>query len=435
LNGKHVGRPDHCQRAEAARRLAALVADGADVRVAIRRIAQQVAALHAAAPRSVVIDRAGLPETLRGQWDDNLGVLTGYAGGRLDGPTLQRVHDRAHRYLIGRIPLLDDRILSGAIVEGHGGLLADDIICPPPDLPPILDGSQADDRRRHGDVLADIGLLAMDLERLGAPAEAAALLDDYRHAAGTDHPASLAHWYIAYQAVARAAIATSRPARPGPTAEHMAEIGRLLRLADRHLAAGRVRLILVGGLPGTGKSTIAEALSGRYGWPVIRSDAIRRQLAGPPAAPGRGGHRPEWTGATYSTLLDRAAVHLGRGRSILLDATWADPMHRAAAARLARRTAADLVALNCQVTPQLALARIAHRPAGGRDNRDVDAAAYRELAQHLAPWPGATALDTSRPLPETLAEALRAVNRDSTTAAPAGAGQAGTPRRSERRLA
>lgn len=422
-NGKYAEPTDRCWTVEADRRLATLISDGADVRTEVRRIAQQVAALHGAAPRSAVIDRAGRPEALHGRWEDNLGLLAGYARGVLDGPTLRRIRDRAHRYLIGRMPLLEDRIQAGAIVAGHGCLLADAIVCPPGE-PPIFGRipwrARVGDAPRHGDVLADIGLLAMDLDRLGAPAEAAALLADYQYASGNDQPVSLAHWYIGYQAVGQAVIACSGAGRPGSAAAPTAELGRLLHLADRHLAAARVRLILVGGLPGTGKSTIAEALSGRYGWPVVRSDLIRRQLAGDtertPAAPGRGIYRPQWTGATYSTLLDRAADHLTAGRSVLLDATWADPIHRAAAARLARRTAADLIPLDCQTTPELALERLAGRPPGGRDTSGADADIYHYVAEHTAPWPEATRLDTDRPLAETLDQAVRAVNQAPATA-------------------
>lgn len=420
------------RRLPAARRLATLVAAGADVRADVRRVAAKVAALHARAPRSAAIDRAGRPETLRGLWEENLGVLADQGHELLDAATLTRVRERAHRYLIGRTALLERRIAAGSIVDGHGDLLAEDIFCLP-DGPRILDCIEFDDQLRYGDVLLDVAFLAMDLERLGAPAEAAAFLDDYRQVSGVDHPASLAHWYIAYRAVVRAKVACLRYAQyaaggtdPGssdgqPTdrvaaaAAAATNAAELVRLADRHLSAGRVRMVLVGGLPGTGKSTIAQALGGRLGWPVLRSDVIRQQLSGGPvgaAAPGGGSYHPQWTGATYGALLDRAAEHLAMGESVLLDASWTDPVHRSAATRLARRAAADLVTLECSATPELALARIGRRQAGGHDPSDADADVYRYLADRAVPWPEAAQLDTGRPLADTLADALRAIEDD-----------------------
>jgi hypothetical protein len=269
---------------------------------------------------------------------------------------------------------------------------------------------------RHGDVLADVAFLAMDLERLGAAGEAAAFLDDYRMACGEDHPAPLADLYIAYRAVVRAKVACLRHDQSGQPAA-AEEARQMLALADRHLAAARVRLVLVGGLPGTGKSTLAEALSGRYGWPVLRSDVIRKRLAGRPGArpaarPGEGIYQPSWTAATYAALIDQATEHLRHGSSVILDASWTDATHRAAAARLAHRAATDLVPLRCVAPDEVALRRLRDRRTAGRDVSDATAAAHQYLAARADPWPAATRLDTADPLPRTLAAARHAIDAD-----------------------
>jgi uncharacterized protein len=96
---------------------------------------------------------------------------------------------------------------------------------------------------------------------------------------------------------------------------------------------------------------------------VLRSDVIRKQLAGRPGARldaplGQGFYQPAWTAATYAALLDKAGHRLRHGSSVILDAGWSDATHRAAAARLARRTAADLVALRCIAPDEVALRRL-----------------------------------------------------------------------------
>jgi len=60
--------------------------------------------------------------------------------------------------------------------DGHGDLLAEDIFLLDDGLR-VLDCIEFNDRLRHGDVLADVAFLAMDLERLGEPALAARFLD------------------------------------------------------------------------------------------------------------------------------------------------------------------------------------------------------------------------------------------------------------------
>jgi predicted kinase len=81
-----------------------------------------------------------------------------------------------------------------------------------------------------------------------------------------------------------------------------------------------VNLILVGGLPGTGKSTLAGGLADRIGAVALGSDRLRKELAGiapdTPAAAEyeRGIYHPEWTQRTYAELLalGRADARTGR---------------------------------------------------------------------------------------------------------------------------
>jgi len=92
--------------------------------------------------------------------------------------------------------------------------------------------------------------------------------------------------YIAYRAHVRAKIACLRHAQGDPDAAN--EAAMLLTLAVRHLERGRVRMVLVGGLPGTGKTTVGTALADATGWSLLRSDEVRRNLGrnlGPAAYP------------------------------------------------------------------------------------------------------------------------------------------------------
>ena len=64
-----------------------------------------------------------------------------------------------------------------------------------------------------------------------------------------------------------------------PSADSAVE---LQALALRHLRSARSAVVLVGGLPGTGKSTLAAGLAAETGWVLLRSDEIRRaSISGP----------------------------------------------------------------------------------------------------------------------------------------------------------
>lgn len=105
--------------------------------------------------------------------------------------------------------------------------------------------------------------------------------------------------------------------------------------ARSHPESGRVRLVLVGALPGTGKSTLAQGLGAALGVVVIRSNVVGEQLAGlepgdQAGAPfGEGRYTPAVTAATYAEALRRAEETPCLGETVILDASWSDRAHRA----------------------------------------------------------------------------------------------------------
>jgi len=236
----------------------------------------------------------------------------------------------------------------------------------------------------------------MDLDRLGAPALAERFTAWYTEFVADPAPSCLRHHYVAYRAFVRVKVACIRAAQGDPDAA--GEVRQLAALTLRHLRAGAVTLVLVGGLPGTGKSMLAGTLADRLGWVVLSSDRIRKELAGlPPLAPaaapfGSGIYTVPWTERTYGELLRRARALLERGESVIIDASWLAGPHRAAAAALAEQAAAGLVQLCCAAPPALAGQRLKNRAA---DASDADAAVAAQLATRQDPWPEAITIDTS----------------------------------------
>jgi uncharacterized protein len=394
------------------RRLSTLVRSGADVDDDLWHLAHLVAAFHARAERPPEAAVAASRDALAGRWADNTAGLLQHGRGVVDLDEVLEVDALAARYLAGRRPLFEHRITEGRALDGHGDLLADDIFLLD-DGPRVLDCIEFDDRLRWEDALADVAFLAMDLERLDRPDLGARFLAAYREHTADTWPASLAHHHIAYRGQVRAKVGTIRATQGDGDA--VAEARQLLALARRHLETGAVRLVLVGGLPGTGKSTLAAGLAAELGATLIRSDELRKELAGLPfdqpatAAFGEGLYRPEATAATYAEVLHRTRVAVALGESVVLDASWTSECHRQAARSVAARTATDLVELRCSAPPDLTVGRMRRRLAAGGDPSDAtpEIAAQMELAQD--PWPTAAVIDTSAGAAETLDKVLTLV--------------------------
>ena len=269
-----------------------------------------------------------------------------------------------------------------------------------------------DDDLRAVDGVDDAAVLAMDLERIGAPGLAHEFMNQFIEFTADPCPPSLIHHYIAYRAVMRAKIAAIRARQGDPDA---AAQGRLLiGIGRRHLRRARPALMLVGGLPGTGKTTVASDLADSLGGVLLRSDRIRKESAGVDPNGGCRGdvglYTAERTQQTYRLMIERAHLLLGHGESVILDATWSSPEARAEARAVAADRRATVHELRCVAPSEVADARIRDRQATGTDPSDATPEVAHAMAATFNPWPEATVIDTIRSIADTSQEAQTALH-------------------------
>lgn len=386
-------------------KLSELARSGADLRQHLSEIAKIVASVHRCSPHRDEIDHAGRREALHDRWAANIRELRVLSRGIIGSRIVDAIESHASRFVEGREALLDTRIESGRVVDGHGDLLADDIFCLP-DGPRILDCLDFDDTLRYLDGIDDAACLAMDLEYHDRPDAARFFLSAYLTAAEDNPPRSLIDHYIAYRAVVRAKVACIRALQGHEQSEDEALDHANLALA--YLEASTVTLTLIGGLPGTGKSTLAKSLGFETDAVVLSSDIVRKELAGldpldsHPAPVGEGLYTPRMTDHTYDELLRRSQVELAAGRSVILDASWSTPGQREQARFLATSSYANLVELECTAPESTCVHRIETRPASGSD---ATPEVYEQMARLRAAWPTATTVDCSTTIANSVEKA------------------------------
>ncbi|ORW26197.1 hypothetical protein AWC19_04900 [Mycobacterium palustre] len=391
-------------------RLASMVTRGPEpsIRGVLDTIAGVLARFHKRGERSRLIDAQGTVGAVDQRWRENLVELNRFADQSIAGvsfDTLSRIQRLACDFTSGRAAVFNRRIEDGCIVDGHGDLQADDIFWVDGE-PALLDCLEFDDRLRYVDRIDDAAFLAMDLEFLGRKDLADYFFERYAEYAADAAPSSLRDFYVAYRAVVRAKVDCVRLFQGKSQAAE--DAARHLAIASQHLQKGSVRLALVGGNPGTGKSTIAYSLAKKVDAQVISTDDIRRELRESGAITGDSGvlnaglYSPRNVRTVYEVALHRARALLGSGQSVILDGTWRDPHVRAHAHRVASETFSALVELVCVATVDLAAGRIATRRPG---NSDVTPEIAAALASHRDCWETAHPLDTSGSLEHSVQRA------------------------------
>lgn len=371
----------------AARQLRNLLHSEDELRPCLEETAKILASFHASADRSPAIAAAGAPRAVGMKWTNDFEAMMPFVGRFVDAEADREIRVSVERWLEEHFSLLEDRVQDGFICDGHGDLQASDVFCLPDGIR-ILDCLEFSDELRYGDVCADVAFLAMDLIRLGHPEAARTFVEAYERHAGSTFPPPLLHFNIAHRAYIRALVACLQ-AENG--VEGAAENATALHsLARRHLLHARRAVVLVGGLPGVGKTTLARALGAELGWTVLSTDVIRRR-----EIVDQDRYAPQAVATVYGELFREARDQLRRGQSVILDASWINADERAQAGTLAAQMGAAFVELQCSCSDRVASDRIRHRLERRDDASEATVAVRKAMASHIDPWPSAACIDTT----------------------------------------
>lgn len=369
-----------------------LIKDGGIGVEGIKRVGAMIGDLYAALPELPRGDAVlyGGVETVRKNTEENFSQIEPFVGTVISGRRLEFIRVYVERFMAENGPLFASRVEGGYIKDCHGDLHLDHIyldqtyrgtphrdhdresgeeLLPESigEAPPeavagviveekgvgeigginIIDCIEFNDRFRYNDTMSDMAFLSMDLDYHNRGDLAKVLEDEYFEASSMPHDTgpqgsgshdpglrNLLNFYKSYRAFVRGKVAAFKlvedevgdDERTGALLSAIRHLHLAEKYINPHMAG--IDLLVIRGLTGTGKTTLAEAVSRSTGLLHLSTDVIRRTLMPLGGAAGggynKGIYEARYREKVYDLLIERAVEFLESGRGVIADGTFLD---------------------------------------------------------------------------------------------------------------
>ena len=266
--------------------------------------------------------------------------------------------------LDGIAPWLAERLRAGFVRRAHGDLHLGNL-CLWHGRPVPFDALEFDEAMATIDLGYDLAFLLMDLDQRVTRRAANHVLNRYVARTGDAALTRGLPVFLSLRAMVRAHVEAKRG--------HAADASRYLSAAARYLRVEPPMVVAIGGLPGTGKSTLARAIAPELGRApgalVLRSDEIRKHMHGVPPEHRlpQSAYSEAASEAVFATLTEMVRNVANGGHAVIADATFIDPRHRAMVAAAAQGAGLRFVGLWLEAPLPLLEARIAARQHDASD--------------------------------------------------------------------
>ncbi|MEZ5857349.1 MAG: AAA family ATPase, partial [Hyphomicrobiaceae bacterium] len=310
--------------------------------------------------------------------------------------------------------VIERRGAAGFVRECHGDLHLNNIVLWH-GRPTLFDALEFDPALATIDTLYDLAFLLMDLDHAGCREAANIVFNRYlwRNDQDMDLEGLVALPLFLVQRCLIRALVTAQQAQQSKLASPISgsaseddQAQRYLRQAFDALESSPARLIGVGGLSGTGKSTLAAALAPHFGCSPgalhLRSDLERKALFGVeetqrlPAA----SYTTAVGAEVYERLVRKSRLALAAGHTVIVDAVFADPTERARLATIAAEAGVTFTGVWLDAPRETLIGRVEARRGDASDADGQVVARQLDSGVGRLDW---TRVDASGSPDETLA--------------------------------
>ena len=267
--------------------------------------------------------------------------------------------------------LLNLRGEQGLVRRCHGDMHCANIVVRD-GKPALFDAIEFSEKIATIDVLYDLAFLLMDLQRRGSARAANVILNRYLNLRRNEEDLSglaALPLFLSTRAGVRALVTADlvHELKIDQSLRQRGEALDYFRTSLSFLKPPKPLLVCIGGLSGTGKSTlssrIAPVVGASPGALHVRSDVERKVMAGvdeterlPPSSYTRAA-----SATVYRTVLARAEQALRAGHSVIIDAVFANENERHAAQVLATRCGAAFHGFWLDADPGILKSRVSQR--------------------------------------------------------------------------
>jgi aminoglycoside phosphotransferase family enzyme/predicted kinase len=310
-------------------------------------------------------------------------------------------------------PLLEARGEAGHVRRCHGDLHLGNIVLLEGRVVPF-DALEFDERLASIDVLYDLAFLLMDLDVRGDRRAANTVLNAYVSAEPTGSEIeglATLPLFLAIRAAVRALVSLES-ALQKPEGEDKADTARAARYvtaANAYLAPGQPVLLAVGGLSGTGKSTLAAALAPRIGPApgalVLRTDVERKRMFEVPETERLAveHYGEQASDDVYAVLYAKTERALAAGHAVIFDGVSAKPAEREKISAIAAKLGVPLTGLWLDAPLEIQITRVEARKGDASDSNEAVVRAQAERDLGPITW---TRIDAGQSPEHTFQQAL-----------------------------